>query len=570
VNSQCLSLVCICFCIFTAPAFAITNPVSAPNNRFGIHIIDENDLDPAAALVNSNGGEYGYVTLVIRQDDRNVEKWQNIFNRMRRLKLIPIVRLATQAESNYWQKPKVDQAKEWAQFLHSLNWVVKNRYVILFNEPNHSKEWGGEIKPHEYAIIYDAFYQALKNTSSDFFVLPAGMDVSASNGGDTMDAVQFWKFMQSTDKDIFKKIDGWNSHSYPNPNFSGKVTDTGRGSIRTYRWELAFLQALGLDPNIPIFITETGWQHTQGQGGLRGLYPPDKTAPFYSQAYSFIWVDDNLVTITPFVLNYQSPPFAQFSWTQNDQGETYPQYQAVQLLPKTTGQPMIDRRAEIIPQNVPDTLVTGSVYQFSLQLINSGQSVFNPEDYQVKIDSLLVNENQAQNPIPQIEPGTSVIIHPVIKTPKEPGAYDFTATVYYQNTPISVSYYNNIRLIHPPSLLVKAQTWYKKQSSGGDFALLVYYQDNLVKKIEPFTVIDGIGTVPEIRDVIPNNEYRFVLTKPYYLPRQTIRVLSTNRTIVEFDRLIPVDFYPDGALSLKDLWYALTHPRLTVSLLIAR
>jgi len=39
---------------------AIENPIARPNNFFGIHILDENDLDDAAKLINSSGGDWGY------------------------------------------------------------------------------------------------------------------------------------------------------------------------------------------------------------------------------------------------------------------------------------------------------------------------------------------------------------------------------------------------------------------------------------------------------------------------------------------------------------------------------
>ena len=54
-------------------AIAIVDPLTFPNNRFGIHITDENDLAEAAELVNGGGGEWGYVTVVIRQDDQNID-----------------------------------------------------------------------------------------------------------------------------------------------------------------------------------------------------------------------------------------------------------------------------------------------------------------------------------------------------------------------------------------------------------------------------------------------------------------------------------------------------------------
>ena len=80
------------------------NPTDVPNNKYGIHIVEPNDIIEVSTLVNSSGGDWGYVTLVIQEDDRNKEKWQAIFNTMRRMHLIPIVRLATKIEADAWKK----------------------------------------------------------------------------------------------------------------------------------------------------------------------------------------------------------------------------------------------------------------------------------------------------------------------------------------------------------------------------------------------------------------------------------------------------------------------------------
>ena len=162
------------FTISATPVPAFYDPLSRVNNKYGIHIIDENDLMSAAALVNSSGGDWGYVTLVIPENERKQEKWQTAFNEMRRLHLIPLIRLATELEGDTWTKPEENQAEIWADFLDSLNWPIKNRYVIIFNEPNHRKEWGGELDPTAYADILDKFISALSNKSEDFFILPAG------------------------------------------------------------------------------------------------------------------------------------------------------------------------------------------------------------------------------------------------------------------------------------------------------------------------------------------------------------------------------------------------------------
>src|SRR4030067_3611659 len=70
------------------------------NNKFGIHLAQPHldELEKTKELVNSNGGDWGYVTLVIQENDRDKNKWQEVFDRMRQLHLIPIIRLATVPE----------------------------------------------------------------------------------------------------------------------------------------------------------------------------------------------------------------------------------------------------------------------------------------------------------------------------------------------------------------------------------------------------------------------------------------------------------------------------------------
>ena len=44
--------------LLARPAAAISDPLSVPNNRFGIHIADLNDIPDVAPLVNSSGGDW--------------------------------------------------------------------------------------------------------------------------------------------------------------------------------------------------------------------------------------------------------------------------------------------------------------------------------------------------------------------------------------------------------------------------------------------------------------------------------------------------------------------------------
>ena len=70
--------------------FPISVIAYSPNNKFGISLAQPNidQFSQVKELVNSNGGDWGYVTLIIEEKDRNKEKWQAIFDKLRRLHLI--------------------------------------------------------------------------------------------------------------------------------------------------------------------------------------------------------------------------------------------------------------------------------------------------------------------------------------------------------------------------------------------------------------------------------------------------------------------------------------------------
>lgn len=312
--------------VFTAKAKA-----QDTNNRFGIHIFDENDLSDAAALVNSNGGSWGYVAMVIREDERDIARWSRVFTKMKSLKLIPIIRIATTIDGENWRKPDIYQAKPWAIFLDSLPWPTKKRYVQLFNEPNHAKEWGGSTNPSEYTKIARKYWEELNRRSFDFFVLPAGFDQAAPNSSSTMDEAKFLDEMYQSDPLIFTIFDGWASHSYPNPGFLGSPTDTGRGTIKGYEWETLYLQKYNLRQNIPIFITETGWVYTSRT--------KDKIDDWYRIAFENVWDDPKIQAVTPFLLSYNSPPFNVFSWKNPATGQFYSQYNVIKSIPKSAGEP---------------------------------------------------------------------------------------------------------------------------------------------------------------------------------------------------------------------------------------
>lgn len=399
---------------FSTPAcvFAENLPNSAPNNKFGIHITDEKDLQDAANLVNSSGGDWGYVTLVITERERGYERWQQVFDQMRRLRLIPIVRIATKASGDTWEAPNEAEINNWIAFLSSLNWVIENRYVVIANEPNHSNEWGGKIDPAAYASYLNKFALKLHESSKDFFVLPAGLDASAKNTPSTMDESIFLKRMLIAEPKLFDNLDGWVSHSYPNPAFSGKETDTGRGSINTFKWELDYLKTLGVTKDLPIFITETGWSNQKTD--------PLIISSMYEYAFKNVWNDQRVVGVTPFTLNYPQSPFSEFSWKKND-GSFYPYYDGVKQISKIAGEPIQKNTGEILGALAQPIIIPGGDFAGAILAKNTGQAIWNTKEVMVSGDTKdLVIKSYS---FPNIEPTRLGLILFKIAAPETKGIY---------------------------------------------------------------------------------------------------------------------------------------------------
>lgn len=345
----------------TTKVFAIVDPTAVSNNKFGIHIMNENDLQNAANLVNTNGGDWGYVTIVITEAERDRDRWQKVFDQMRRLHLIPIVRLATKATGPTWDVPQEAEINNWIAFLNSLNWVTQNRYVIINNEPNHAKEWGGRIDPAGYAIYLKNISVKLKAASPDFFVLPAGLDPAASNTKITSTEDKFILGMLNEVPDIFNYIDGWTSHPYPN------------ASISIYDHELVMIKK-----NLPVFITETGWPNDQ--------YSEPQIEQKLVSAYKNIWSDPKVIAVTPFILDYTSPPFDVFSWKKSD-GSFYSFYKTVSEIPKIKGEPIQIESGQILAAVAEPAIITGMDFFGAILAKNNGQTVWDNGTFSIGSES---------------------------------------------------------------------------------------------------------------------------------------------------------------------------------------
>ena len=535
------------FSLFCKPVLAQENL----NNKFGIHVFDESDLKDAAALVNSSGGEWGYVTMVIREDERDIQRWQNVFNEMRRLKLIPIMRIATGMENNYWRVPENSEAQSWAEFFHALNWPTKERLVILFNEPNHAKEWGGNIRPDEYAETYSLYRNTLLRFSNDFVVLPAAMDLAASDTSNTMDATRFYELMHAQDTFIFTKYDVLNSHSYPNPGFSGDVDDTGRRSVRGYEWELNYLENFGLNPEVDVYITETGWI-------LKSDF--EALSEDYRKAFEEVWADNRIKAVTPFILSYLGEPFENFSWKSTKTGEYYPHYARVQSIVKNKGEPEQIHSIEEATHDIAGELVRDSNYSFTLKLKNNGQSIWNRVNgFSMQYKSNLPANNVYFSNIPNTEPGQVANVQVRLSTKAPLGQYNLQMQLNHDGEGVGEIVETNFKVRRVPRLTLLARNWFGDTTTD-DYLLSVYSNEELVLTFEDINFIDGFAHIDGVFGIIPDREYRLELSKNYSPTSKRYAVLGEGTIYVDFGRYIPIDFNNDSKFNYKDIIAVVFNP----------
>src|SRR3989338_3494092 len=259
-----LLLILVLFALFLnvhIHVFAVENPLDVPNNRFGIHILFTDELQKSAKLINSNGGDWGYVTIPIQSGDRNLLKWQKFIDESRNLHVVPIIRLASEGDyfnTKVWRKPNPFDIVDFANFLNSLDWPTKNRYVVVFNEVNRADEWGGNVSPNEYADLLNFAIQTFKARSDDFFIISAGLDNASANTNFSLDEYTLLQQMYASFPEVLSEVDGMASHSYPNPAFSQPPSLKTAHSITSFLYEQSYIKNL-TGKSLPIFITETGW-----------------------------------------------------------------------------------------------------------------------------------------------------------------------------------------------------------------------------------------------------------------------------------------------------------------------
>ncbi len=540
--------------------YAIVDPFSTPNNKFGIHIIQAtpDESSPSASLVNSSGGDWGYITFIIESKDRNQGKWQEFFNDLRRRHLIPLVRLATKPINEHWETPYSGEEQAWADFLDNLNWPTKNRYIIVYNEPNHAKEWGNKIDAKSYAETLDKIITAVKNKNGDFFILNGGFDSSAPSKPPLYeDQLIFMKQMDMAVPGIFNRLDGWVSHSYPNPGFVGLPNGFGRSTIRGYVWEMQQLRNLGVTKNLPIFITETGWKHAEGLSYDPSLPAADTVATYYREAFQSAWNASEIVAVTPFLLSYQESPFDHFSFKKVNSPEYYSIFETITSLPKVKGKPAQDTLAKLIKGEVYSSIVAGESYNISLTFQNTGQSIWGDSSavtlvpikggQELGIDTAELPKDK------KIEPGQEYTFNLKLKAPLG-GAFKVVLNLFeggkqFDSGPVEFT----TEVKSPVILRIKSILGWKKDFSGNYILSVKGPTGESAKNL----TLDknGLSNDLEARYLLPDYSFEFSLEKPFYMRKTLNKKVSAGVNILDFGTLQP-DIL-SALLHPKELWQLL-------------
>lgn len=293
---------------------AACSPAGAQTAKVGMHVLSMEEVEPAVTLLreqDKNQDDWYYITIPFTlQDLGREDEWQQFFSKARDWRVIPIVRLATSVEGDHWVIPTRKDIVDQLEFLGRLEWPTPERRIIFFNEVNHAQEWGNTLDATQYTDLFRFGAQWAKSMQKNYLVMMAAMDLAAPNGTDTHEAFRYLDEMAAADPEIFRYLDAWNSHSYPNPAFSAPPQRQGQDSLYGYRHELAFLEAKKIQP-LPVYITETGWQANR--------QTDRKLVSYYRYALDHIWQpDDRVVAVTPFVFAGSPGPFSGFSFVGAD------------------------------------------------------------------------------------------------------------------------------------------------------------------------------------------------------------------------------------------------------------
>jgi hypothetical protein len=320
-------------------------PPRFPNNPVGINLarwIEHPYLWAAAELVNSNGGDWGHVTIVLVEDDRaDPDRLQRLFDQCYLHHLVPIVRIGTRFDlaRGVWARPQPNDPYLWREFFDRVRWPTTHHYIVVGNEPNLGREWGGAVDAADYARYLEKWLTVFAD-DRHYRVFNGALDASNDTSlPERMDEYEFIAAMRQASPTLFERLDGWASNPY---HFRWWAEEL-RYSYRAYEAELA---AIGRD--MPVIIVESATGHVDD---------PRAVADYYEMAFKHWLADPRVVAATPLFWNPEAEQF----WMYDVDGdgsvrEPSPTYFRIKELRKSAGSPHFLSSVENVarPPGKPD------------------------------------------------------------------------------------------------------------------------------------------------------------------------------------------------------------------------
>jgi hypothetical protein len=306
-------------------------PPSLSNNIVGLNVarlVQPMYISAAADVVNANGGAWGYLTILLTRDDRDlprsVDLLQQVLDRCFELRLQPIVRVGTRFDpaTGIWERPLYDEPVRWRDLFDQARWPTPTVWIVPANEPNLGREWGGKVDAPSYARYLERFIITFADDDR-YRVVNAPLNLSNAHEPPLMqDAFLFLEEMAKVSPSVFERLPAWASNSY-------QVDGLGDGQRFTHLGYEAELEAIGRD--MPVLIIETGVLNRHGE---------DEITRFFTVAYRDWQRDRRVIAATPLVWDPDVDDHWMFTFDQygNLLGGNAT-YRVLRELPRVAGSP---------------------------------------------------------------------------------------------------------------------------------------------------------------------------------------------------------------------------------------
>jgi hypothetical protein len=318
-----------------------------PNNIVGLNVArlhQPNYIWATSDVVNANGGDWGYLTVVWTiqdREDRMAEYNLQLFlDRCYEFHVQPIVRVATKFEAKReptvpgqpavkpnqqgaegsWTRPDWDEPLKWREFFERGKWPTRHAWIVIGNEPNLGREWGGAVDAAGYARYLDHVLDVFADAPR-FDIVSGALDISNTTAMPVMqDALEFLDEMGATVPGLFARLPAWASNPYHVPNL-------GPGVRYTHKAYEAELDRIGRE--MPVLITEAGNLQTGDE---------QEIARFYAEAFRDWMADPKVVAATPLFWHPDRNDFWMFELDKRGAFVSKsPTYELLRRLPRIAG-----------------------------------------------------------------------------------------------------------------------------------------------------------------------------------------------------------------------------------------